>query len=439
MRHLKLFVLLLMLPFLSGAQVDLSYFPHYNADLMEDLGVSAAQLQAIQTLDEDSGARKSDLYDALLYQADLNAALKTVEEDRIAALQSILTEAQKQAYQQFNADVEAEQRLTDLGRYRAMYLDTYRYLKLKDAQAQELAELELDVRDGKRKGASYADLKTDLLQEILSPKQWKKYSKKRKKERFETKTTLQEGANMTAMLEQQRKEMKFLEEVYVPQRNALRQKLEEKLSAQDQQVLAQLRAIYQEDDKAHEVRTAFYQQHIIDQDYKVRSVVHSDRPTFERAKALGIKLDKAIDALQPQLHELQEARYGGTEGLFMRGLPTSTDKYTEKVELVRNIAFLLIEPETTTTKTVSNAHQLRVYPLPATTTQTLQFEVQQSGELRIDLLDAQGKLLKVLFQETLTSGTHQREVELSQTTAGAFFYRIESADGVSLFKSLKVQ
>lgn len=455
MNHLKCLCWAVILPFCLQAQIDLSYFPHYHSDLMEDLGVTDAQIQAIEVLERQKGAEKSQLYDALLYRPDLMAALSKVDAAQEAAMHKILTEAQQTAYQQFNVDILAEQRITDLKRYKDLYLEVYRYLKIKEEQAQLLAELEIAFRDGERRGENYATAKTNLLSEILKPKQWKKYERKRKKERFETTTLMQSGAitDVKALIAEKEREIKQLKEVYIPKRNALRQSLEAQLSPQDQRDIQYLRQLYRE------VEGEQCERIVSDMDYakvlenlcllrseqfiqpaQIADLVHYDRPTFEKAKALGIKFDQAIDALQPALWQASIAAYG-REKFFMRGYKevTKENTMTDKVELNRNIAFLLAPAEIATTTTAISAAEMTAYPNPALTMQSLAFELKQAGEVRIELLDTQGKLIDVLLEEAFMVGSHKREFDLSKVNAGVFFYRLESAEGTKLLKSLKVK
>ncbi len=70
-------------------------------------------------------------------------------------------------------------------------------------------------------------------------------------------------------------------------------------------------------------------------------------------------------------------------------------------------------------ETVSNGVILGVYPNPFTDSTNLHYSLTEKARVRIELLDANGRLIKVLMEETLPQGIYTL-----QTPAGTYVYRM---------------
>ena len=82
-------------------------------------------------------------------------------------------------------------------------------------------------------------------------------------------------------------------------------------------------------------------------------------------------------------------------------------------------------------------YRAAAYPLPALERQTLNFQAPENSEVTIQLLDDQGRLLRTLVdQQPYSGGEHQLDVDVSALPA-IYFYRIQSAQGISVLKSLR--
>ncbi|MEM8526599.1 MAG: T9SS type A sorting domain-containing protein [Bacteroidota bacterium] len=437
MLNLFAIILLPLFSLAQLAQVDLSFFPYYNQDLMEDLNVSPEQMNQINDLYTQVGEKQSELYNALSYREDLKNELRAVDEMRINRLNEILTEDQKLGYQAFRDGAKAELDPVHSKRYKDMYLELYDYLKIKGEQAQLLADFDLAFNDGKWKGGrDYKGEKRKLLQSILTEKQWAKYERKGGREIFEVKSVAGGKASTKKINEWREKRMNYLQNIYLPQRAALRHQLDEFISEKDWADITYLRKLYDEQINGTEKRIEnevfrFEEEQIVNRKYLVDNIAHQNRETFAIAKRLAIKFDDKIDALQTEMAALR--------GKYFHYAPMNkVIPPTEKVELPRNIAFLIIATESVNPSTQAIA-QSTASPMPAINNQSITFKSESEGEVKIELLNAEGKVIKTLFKDRLAKGTHEQTFDLSFVEDGVFFYRISTVTGSSVLKSMKVK
>ena len=246
-----------------------------------------------------------------MYREDLKRELKALEEMRVTRLHEILTEDQKLAYQAFREGAKAEHDPVHSKRYKDMYLELYDYLKIKGKQAQLLADFDLAFNDGKWKGSrNYKAEKRKLLQSILTEKQWNKYERKGGRENFEVKTAYSGKNSAKKMNECKEKRLNYLQNIYLPQRTAIRQELNDFISEKDWADIAYLRKLYDEKveglgEKYENEVFRLEDEEVIRRKYLVENIVHQDRETFAIAKRLAIKFDDKIDALQTDLAALE--------------------------------------------------------------------------------------------------------------------------------------
>ncbi len=80
----------------------------------------------------------------------------------------------------------------------------------------------------------------------------------------------------------------------------------------------------------------------------------------------------------------------------------------------------------------TGAAALRVFPNPADQSgATISFNVQKSGMVSLQVVDMQGRVVKVLTQSSRTAGTHQVQFNAAGLNAGMYIIRLNMADGVS--------
>jgi hypothetical protein len=72
---------------------------------------------------------------------------------------------------------------------------------------------------------------------------------------------------------------------------------------------------------------------------------------------------------------------------------------------------------------------LIVFPNPSSSSNTLRYSVQKAGQVRIELLNIEGKVLKVLRDGQQQAGSQSLEVNTSDLTPGTYMYRLIDAAG----------
>nr|MBP9078424.1 T9SS type A sorting domain-containing protein [Haliscomenobacter sp.] len=74
--------------------------------------------------------------------------------------------------------------------------------------------------------------------------------------------------------------------------------------------------------------------------------------------------------------------------------------------------------------------QVTLYPNPASDYSTLTYALSKSRNLRIDLLDVQGRWIETIDQGTVSSGYHQLRIDTHTLSSGIYFVRLQSDAGV---------
>ncbi|MFK8056848.1 MAG: T9SS type A sorting domain-containing protein [Saprospiraceae bacterium] len=94
--------------------------------------------------------------------------------------------------------------------------------------------------------------------------------------------------------------------------------------------------------------------------------------------------------------------------------------------------FLLMDPtqmETTGFEEL-RSEKLSVYPNPATNQTTIKFEVRSSGPVRVELIDASGKVLKTVLEGEREANTYELPVTLPASMGKTGMIRVTDAQGV---------
>ncbi|NJL74069.1 MAG: hypothetical protein HC892_02495 [Saprospiraceae bacterium] len=242
---LLLIVLTLCISKAAYAQTDYSFFPYYNAEMMEDLQVSEAQVAAIVQINQEIGVQEKKLEDQLMYKDDYQKAIQQLSQTLTSRIEATLTETQRANYLNFMEGINAEQDKIDAKTYKDMYLKVYDYLKVTGEQAQLLADMELAFNRGKRKGQDYKTEKQQLLKEILNQEQWEKYQKRNQQENIKS-TSKAPMVNPSAMQNYTSTITKQIAEYqsFVKDRRILRNELEAFITPADRDAIAYLRDLY---------------------------------------------------------------------------------------------------------------------------------------------------------------------------------------------------
>ncbi len=463
-------LLLTLLPLFISAQTNFGKFNPYDDEIVEDLQLTQEQLIQLYALDDNYGAQKTTLNDALLYHEDLKLEIQKVKASRNQGIQDILT---KEQIEQYRDRLDGQLLLRKDGTQKLLfgqYLDDFQFLGLDENQAKQITKAYMDWETeprGDRDAVMTANFK-----EILTKKQYKLYKKhKRNKSVASGLWNHYWIKNEERQIALNDAKVNVWKNYFVPERAVLRNNLEVFISEEDKNAIAELRLLYGEllDEqfgkpikykksdngpskvyfKSHRAYTEYKSTALIDIPKLVERLVQSDRQTFYLAKALAVKYDELIDGIQPKIQILNQgvkermsAYYSESDKArfynptFTYNKMTST---TKKIEMYRNIAFLLIGGTSNEMVNATQSHQIKAYPTPAQETQTIEFHLSKSSDVQIELLNQEGKVLKTVFQGKLEKGKHIQKVDLIEVIPQVLFYRISSTDGAKTLKTLKIQ
>lgn len=81
-----------------------------------------------------------------------------------------------------------------------------------------------------------------------------------------------------------------------------------------------------------------------------------------------------------------------------------------------------------------NTDEIRTFPNPATSVNTLEYTVSQPGEVRINLINDKGIVIKTVVNETQTRGEYQVQTDVSGLEKGMYFYQIKTPAGLETRK-----
>lgn len=68
--------------------------------------------------------------------------------------------------------------------------------------------------------------------------------------------------------------------------------------------------------------------------------------------------------------------------------------------------------------------QINCYPNPASTYTQFSFVLQKKASVLIEIFTLDGQKVTVLIDEEYTAGTHKEHIDVSDLTAGIYFYRV---------------
>ena len=72
----------------------------------------------------------------------------------------------------------------------------------------------------------------------------------------------------------------------------------------------------------------------------------------------------------------------------------------------------------------------KIYPNPANETQTIQFNVPENSNIKIELFDSNGKLIRTCFNNFIDKGYQSLLIDLKNIPSGNYFYKIQQGQFV---------
>ncbi len=228
-----------------------------------------------------------------------------------------------------------------------------------------------------------------------------------------------------------------------------RTKLEARISAEDKETLAGLRASVRnihkrwQDDKDAAPRRP--------KERKRRGLTNSEKEEMNQLKVLVEKYGPAIETLFAEIEPQQQQWRQDLRAIGEKYRPENSgeiEKRNHQKEFhgrktahrafISKRHFLLMDPDAATGPKggiiPQSGAELNVFPNPATNNNRLQFTVREVGKVRIELRDNEGRLVKVLLDEMRDPGQYTLDVDLSGVNDGIYYYSITDRQGITTRK-----
>ncbi len=172
-----------------------------------------------------------------------------------------------------------------------------------------------------------------------------------------------------------------------------------------------------------------------------------DEATYNSAIALAEKYGEAIDDMHQSMESQRQAWNEDMKEIKLQKMSEEKrakieekiakrkEKQEEKPKLngeklvAKRLGFLLMPLEAQNASGHINAPRLNTYPNPTDGRNTLEFEVRQPGNVKIDLFSIDGKYIRTVLDENLQSGEHKIDLDLSSLENKMYYYNITDKTG----------
>lgn len=392
----------MLLSVASFGQVNF-HVPYWNTEFTKEAKITPEQITRFQEIENEIAAESADIRAQQLFWKEHNEEMQALLEKKQAMQREVISSSQLEVSTQYVLSFEA------------------------NLQAQQEA----------------AQYRADDETPELSPAQ---------------------AYDWTEIME---RSIAVMNEYYGPERAILRNKLEAVISQEDKEKIEALRLINRDMINANlelasleASGSIFNAQDIVIKAFNktmlenlmseasVHDLLTSNPENYYAAKELAVKYDAEIDRIQKEMLLLL---YSSMEELIPN-VPSETaeipsleafmSQYAETpeyVEISRNVLFLLLGGSIEE-GVISNraTHTLSIYPVPASDVQTIQFNVEEAGQVTIDLIGTNGQLIQEVFSGNMDAGAQRLEVNVQEIQANVYFYRVTSKEGTSIVKSIKL-
>ena len=235
-----------------------------------------------------------------------------------------------------------------------------------------------------------------------------------------------------------------------------RAKLEPKISEADKQVIAEFRTEFE---KMKAERKAKFKEMEKDRkngkgkDWKKMHKNRNEKvgeEKFEKMKNLVEKYKDEIEPLFAEVADQQEKWKKDIEEItkttlqiedeeFEEGMKKRKEHHKERKETMKMGRFLLLDPneELNNAEAKSLIQNVSVYPNPASSVATLEYEVFEDGNITIELHNQKGKLLKTIKRDEFQQkGKNSVTIPLEQYRTDLFYIIIKDKNGITTTQNL---
>lgn len=229
-----------------------------------------------------------------------------------------------------------------------------------------------------------------------------------------------------------------------------RAKLESKITEEDKVQIATLRPTFEEMKEKREGKRFKRERGNPEQRTERKAVIEQRKKELEPLKALVEKYNDEITTLFAEIETEQNqwkedikaigAKYRpeGIEGNGSRGRKMHKRHHKIKGEkgfFIPKRHFLLLDPNAESANSTSGKYnaitEVKVFPNPSYSSNTLNYTVKKAGKIRIELRDQEGNTQKVLLDAYREIGEYSLQVDVSQLESGIYYYTINDASGVT--------
>lgn len=243
---------------------------------------------------------------------------------------------------------------------------------------------------------------------------------------------------------------------------AQRVKLEEKISAEDKVLLAEMRQ------EAKAKKAAWKAKHAEMKGERGNKrgrkgkgrkgkKHHAENDEFRSTmKSLVEKYDTEIEALNAEIEPQKEKWAADLKAIHQKYMPEMEEgeemhrgrKHKghkrgygkDDVKLMKKGHFLLMDPnaDVAEVENLMDAEKalvdISVFPNPATDQNTITYTVQEAGQIVIELRTESGVLVQTVVNEFLEKGTYQEQINVSGLKDGVYYYSINDQKGITTEK-----
>ncbi len=167
---------------------------------------------------------------------------------------------------------------------------------------------------------------------------------------------------------------------------------------------------------------------------EIKSIHEELEPTMKEWKQFAKDTkQKYLGDMPEGMHE-KHKKHRHTDGEHKEG--KHMQRHAEK-SMMKKAAFLLLDPNVKIATdelifegdTPAQKGFVNAFPNPAAESQTIEFEVLESGKVVVDIVDKTGKVINNVFNGVLEAGTQKVNVNLQNIGNDIYFYRISDAIG----------
>ncbi len=106
---------------------------------------------------------------------------------------------------------------------------------------------------------------------------------------------------------------------------------------------------------------------------------------------------------------------------------------------VNNTTYHYFGSATSINESATDLFQFSVSPNPIAKTAEIKYTIAEQGNVKIELFDVTGKVVKVIVDENQSKGTHTISFDKSSFSAGNYFFTISNASGIETKKIVIVE